>query len=201
MGHNTHLKEDTVIASDLLVLVGDELELEVGAESSVLASGVGPGEVRVLGIAGNGENLSVEGGKLLELGVEGENLGGADLSFVSATATSAKSQLSARGACSGAAGAWSHESPVHWVDYRVQAAVSYSSDRRPGNELPRRHDSSPKPQPLEGRKRTEEDEPLSLKLLELDSLEEAIGDDGGLHQKRALSAQAHSAATRSVELL
>jgi len=72
------LDQDAVVASDLHRLVGDELELEIRSESSLVAVGVGPGKVRVFRVAGDGENLGVELGKVSETLVESENFGRAN---------------------------------------------------------------------------------------------------------------------------
>lgn len=154
--------------------------------------------MRVLGIARNGENLSVEGSELLELRVEGEDLGGADLSFGGGEAKESAfcgGVIQQHSKCSRKSSPWGRL----WSE--KQAVVSYSSNRRPGNDLPRRRAQSPKSPPSEKEGRhTEEDEPLSLELVELDGLEEAIGDNRGLCPASVISS-AHSAATRSVKLL
>ena len=68
------LDQDVVGARDGQVLVGDELEVEVGAEPALVARGVGPREVRVLRVGRDGKDLGVERGKVGELVVEGEDL-------------------------------------------------------------------------------------------------------------------------------
>lgn len=72
------LDQDTVIPGNLHRLVRDELELEVGSESSLVTVRVGPGEMRVFRIAGDGEDFSVEFLKVGETLVEREDLGRAD---------------------------------------------------------------------------------------------------------------------------
>lgn len=72
------LEEDAVVARDLHVLVGDELELEVRAEAALVAVGVGPREVRVLRVGRDGEDLGAELFKVGKTLVEGEDLGRAD---------------------------------------------------------------------------------------------------------------------------
>lgn len=52
-GNALLLEEDTVVAGDLHVPVGDEGEGEVRAEATLLAGLGGPGEVRVLRVGGN----------------------------------------------------------------------------------------------------------------------------------------------------
>ena len=47
------LNENAVVARDLLVPVGNQRELEVGAQTALLAGLVGPGEVSVLRIGRN----------------------------------------------------------------------------------------------------------------------------------------------------
>jgi hypothetical protein len=61
-----------------VVLVRDELEVEVGSETTLVAVGVGKGKVGVLRVGRDGEDLNVEPLELGELLVEGEDLGGAD---------------------------------------------------------------------------------------------------------------------------
>ena len=77
-GNARILEEDAVVARDLHALVGDELELEVGAEAALVALGVGPREVRVLRVGRDGEDLGAELLKVGEALVEGEDLGRAD---------------------------------------------------------------------------------------------------------------------------
>jgi hypothetical protein len=73
-----HLDEDAVVARDLVVGVGNKLELEVRSETTLVAVGVGESKVRVLRVGRNGEDLNTELLELVELLVEGEDLGGAD---------------------------------------------------------------------------------------------------------------------------
>jgi hypothetical protein len=72
------LEENAVSLGDGVAAVGKETELEVGAEATLLAGGVGPGKVGVLRVGREGDDLGVDGGELLKSGVEGEDLGGAD---------------------------------------------------------------------------------------------------------------------------
>lgn len=78
------LNENTVSLGDGVAAVGKETDLEVGAEATFLAGGVGPGQVRVLRVGGEEDHLGVDGLELLKSGVEGEDLGGADELKVSA---------------------------------------------------------------------------------------------------------------------
>jgi hypothetical protein len=73
-----HLDEDAVVARDLVVGVGNKLKLEVRSETTLVAVGVGESKVRVLRVGRNGEDLNTELLELVELLVEGEDLGGAD---------------------------------------------------------------------------------------------------------------------------
>lgn len=72
------LEEDTVGLRDRVVGVGEEADLEVGAEAALLAGGVGPGKVGVLRVGRPHDDLGVDGLELLEGVVEREDLGGAD---------------------------------------------------------------------------------------------------------------------------
>lgn len=71
----SYLEQDSVVTCNLHRLVRDELELEVRSESALVALGVGPGKVRVLGVARDGKDLRVERRKLGELAVEREDFG------------------------------------------------------------------------------------------------------------------------------
>ena len=64
------LNENAVVARDLLVPVGNQRELEVRAQTALLAGLVGPGEVRVCGIGGNTwkvreESIATNSGRIL----------------------------------------------------------------------------------------------------------------------------------------
>lgn len=72
------LNQAAVVAGNLEVLVGNEGELEVLAETTLLAGAFAPGQVGEVAVGGDTQDGGVE---LLELGqgvVVGENLGGAD---------------------------------------------------------------------------------------------------------------------------
>lgn len=55
-----------------------EGQLKVGAETALVSVGLRPGEVGELGVGRDTDDLGVDGGELLEGGVEREDLGGAD---------------------------------------------------------------------------------------------------------------------------
>lgn len=55
-----------------------EGQLEVGAQTTLVPRGLGPSQVGELGVGGNTNDLGVDTGELLERGVEGEDLSGAD---------------------------------------------------------------------------------------------------------------------------
>lgn len=59
------LEQDTVVSRDLHVPVGDKREMELRAESALLAGLGGPGKVGELGVGGDAEDSGVE---LLKLG-------------------------------------------------------------------------------------------------------------------------------------
>lgn len=72
------LNQAAVVAGNLEVLVGNEGQLEVLAETTLLAGALAPGQVGEVAVGGDTQHGGVE---LLELGqgvVVGENLGGAD---------------------------------------------------------------------------------------------------------------------------
>jgi hypothetical protein len=70
------LEEDTVVARDLHVPIGNEGEGEIGAKATLLAGLGGPGEVRVLGVGGDSCRKATEG----EIGsYNGVGGGGMDL--------------------------------------------------------------------------------------------------------------------------
>lgn len=72
------LDQDAVVARDLEVLVGNQGELQVLAQTALLARTLAPGQVCEVAVGGDTQDGGVE---LLELGegvVEGEDLGGAD---------------------------------------------------------------------------------------------------------------------------
>lgn len=72
------LEEDTVGLRDRVVAVGQEAEVEVGAEAALLAGGLRPGEVGELGVGRERDDLGVDGLELLDGVVEREDLSGAD---------------------------------------------------------------------------------------------------------------------------
>lgn len=77
-GDTLLLDQHTVVAGDLEVLVGDQGELQVVTETTLLAGTLDPGQVGEVAVGGDTQDGGVE---LLELGegvVEGEDLGGAD---------------------------------------------------------------------------------------------------------------------------
>jgi hypothetical protein len=53
-------------------------QLEIRAETALLAGSLGPGEVGELGVGRDANDLGVDSGELGEGGVEGEDLSGAD---------------------------------------------------------------------------------------------------------------------------
>lgn len=77
-GDTLLLNQDTVVTGNLGVLVGDQGQLEVLAEATLLAGAFAPSQVGEVAVGGDTEDGGVE---LLELGegvVVGEDLGGAD---------------------------------------------------------------------------------------------------------------------------
>lgn len=76
------LNEDAVVAGNLEVLVGNQGQLEVLAQTALLAGALAPRQMGEVAVGGDAQHGGVE---LLELGqgvVVGENLGGADESEV-----------------------------------------------------------------------------------------------------------------------
>ena len=76
-------EEDAVRLGDGVRAVSEEAELEVGAKTALLARCLRPGEVGVLRVGRDADDLGVDGVKLGQGLVEGEDLGGADDCMVS----------------------------------------------------------------------------------------------------------------------
>lgn len=72
------LNQDAVVAGDAVGGVGNEGELEVGAEAALLAGLSLPGEVRVVRVGGDGEDGGVDGAEAGESVIVLDDLGRAD---------------------------------------------------------------------------------------------------------------------------
>ncbi|KUI58888.1 hypothetical protein VP1G_11002 [Cytospora mali] len=77
-GDTLLLDQDTVVAGDLEVLVGNQRQLQVVTETTLLAGAFTPGQVGEVAVGGDTEDGGVELVELVEGVIEGEDLGGAD---------------------------------------------------------------------------------------------------------------------------
>ena len=64
VGEASSLDQNSIVAGDLVWDIGDQWNAEVATETAIVAWGVGPGEVRELGVHRDCQQLSVD---LLEL--------------------------------------------------------------------------------------------------------------------------------------